>query len=259
VSVAKHARRISPRVWFYFKFLRYKFYNGEPEIWLVRRLPIDGKLAIDIGASIGLFSRALAKSAARVIAFEANPRVAEFTAQVASRNVEVKNVALSSKHGETTLRIPIDRRKNTVDDLATIEPTNALYCEPTITETVQTRKLDDYDYSDCAFIKIDVEGHEDAVLEGAMRLIERNRPILMIELVDIFKPGIVGRVVERLSNFDYSAYKFLDGCLRPLTRLETPTHSHVNHNFIFLPNGTNVPNLSLWDRLAIAMRLRFGR
>ena len=52
MGFARHVRRVSPRLWFYFKFLRYKFYNGEPEsgqygiCW--PRPP-----AIDVGSSIG--------------------------------------------------------------------------------------------------------------------------------------------------------------------------------------------------------------
>ena len=223
MGIAKHVRRISPRVWFYFKFLRYKFYNGEPEIWLVRHFLTKDKLAIDVGASIGLYSRELAKSAGRVIAFEANARVAEFARLVVPPNVEVENFALSSAKGEMTLRIPTDRRKDTIDDLATIEPKNTLQSDAIMTETVPTTKLDEYGYSDCAFIKIDVEGHEELVLEGAWRLIERNRPVLMIELDNRFNPGIVGRVSERLSRVDYSAYQLLGGCLRAL-RNDLPAH-----------------------------------
>ncbi len=134
----------SVSVLIYFKSLRYKYYNGEPEIWIMRDLPPKRNLAIDVGSSIGIYSRELAKHAARVVAFEANPRVAKFARMVAPSNVAVENVALSSATGETTLRIPINRRNNTVDDLATIEPENPLESEAIVTEKVATRRLDDY-------------------------------------------------------------------------------------------------------------------
>jgi FkbM family methyltransferase len=231
MSIARQVRRISPRTWFYFKSLRYKYYNGEPEIWIVRDLLPKGKLAIDVGSSIGIYSQELAKHASRVVAFEANPRVAKFARMVAPSNVAVENVALSSATGETTLRIPINRRNNAIDDLGTIEPKNSLQSEIIVTEKVATRRLDDYAFPGCDFLKIDVEGHEEAVLDGAARLIDAQRPVIMIELDDRFNPGIINRVRERLKNFQYSGYRFFNGSLRRLD----DSGPDENHNFIFIP------------------------
>jgi FkbM family methyltransferase len=259
MSIAQHVRRISPRTWILFKALRYKFYNGPPEIWLVRHCVRKGALAVDIGASIGLYSRELAKSAARVIAFEANPRVAEFVRSIAPPNVTVESIALSSTSGEMTLRIPINQRNNTIDDLATVEPRNTLQAGPVITQTVIARRLDDYGYADCGFIKIDVEGHEEAVLEGGLRLIERCHPILMIELDDRFNPGIVRRVRERLSVLGYSAFEFRDGVLHALGQADSPDHPDVSPNVLFVPDKTKLPVMSGWHRLGCTIRSRLGR
>ena len=49
-------------------------------------------------------------------------------------------------------------------------------------------KLDDIDYQDrVSLIKIDVEGHELKVLNGAKNLILSNKPILVVECEDSFK------------------------------------------------------------------------
>ena len=235
MGFARHVRRVSPRLWFYFKFLRYKFYNGEPEIWAIRYLLADGKLAIDVGSSIGLYSRELAKYATKVVAFEANPRVAAFAELVAPRNVEVLNVALSSTDGETALRIPLNRRNNTIDDLATIESNNPLPFDRVVSEKVVMKRLDDYGFSDCGFVKIDVEGHEEAVLDGAMYLIETQRPIMMIELDDRFNVGIVSRVTKRLSDLCYAVYLLHGGRLQP-ANFDPLVHSNIGRNFIFVPD-----------------------
>jgi FkbM family methyltransferase len=235
MGFATYVRRVNPRLWFYFKFLRYKFYKGEPEIHCVRHLLIKGKLAIDVGCSIGLYARELAKYSAKVVAFEANPRVAEFARLVAPQNVEVVNIGLSSVDGETLMRIPLNRRNNTTDELATIEPNNDLHASPILTEKVQTKRLDGFGYSGCGFIKIDVEGHEEAVLDGAMHLIETQRPVLMIELDDRFNAGIIDRVVERLRGLFYGIYLIFDGQLRPLADLDPLIHSKIGLNFIFIP------------------------
>lgn len=234
MGVAKHVRRFAPRTWFYFRCLRYKFYKGEPEIWLIGHFLPRGKLALDIGSSIGIFSREMAKYANRVVAFEANPSVAAFARRIAPRGVEVVNVALSSTDGKTTLRIPVNRRNDTVDDLATIEPTNPLSCDHVVAKEVTVTQLDAFHFNNCGFIKIDTEGHEEAVLAGTMHLIETQRPIMMVELNESFNPGIFARVTERLSRLGYSAYA-LSGT-RLYTATEAAPHGQVEtYNFIFLP------------------------
>lgn len=258
MNLAKQVRKLSPRTWFRFKLLRYKYYNGEREIWLVRHLPVEGKLAIDVGASIGLYARELARYAAQVIAFEANPRVAEFARHVLPSNVEVKSIALSRASGETTLRVPLNGRKNTVDELGTIEQSNVLPFDTLIIEKIETRKLDDYGYQNCGFIKIDVEGHEEAVLDGAMHLIERQKPILMIEIIERFNPGSFRRITERLSALDYKAYHFFRGHLQPVTS-GSQGNLDLELNCLLVPDGIALPRLAYWERLASEIRSILGR
>jgi FkbM family methyltransferase len=234
MGVTRHVRRIAPRAWFYGKCLRYKFYNGAAEIGLVRHLVAGDKLALDVGCSIGIYAREMAKYATKVVAFEANPSVAAFARRVAPRNVEVVNLALSSAAGRMQLRIPVGRRDSTIDDLATIEPKNTLNCDRIIAHEVAAKPLDDFGFADCGFIKIDVEGHEEAVLEGGRRLIETQRPILMIELYDQFNPGITARVLERICRLAYAAYAPAAGGLRPITGLGSGGGSS-DINFIFVP------------------------
>ena len=237
MSIARQVRQISPRTWFYFKSLRYKYYNGEPEIWIVRDLLSKRNLAIDIGASIANLLRTNWPSTPPGSShLRPTPGSRQFARQVAPSNVVVENVALSSATGETTLRIPINRRNNTIDDLATIEPKNALQSEIIVTEPVATRRLDDYGFSGCDFIKIDVEGHEEAVLDGGVRLIDAQRPVIMIELDDRFNPGIIERVSGRLKGLQYSGYRLFDGCLHRLDDAAPKRQSEAGHNFIFLPD-----------------------
>ena len=235
MGVAKHVRRFAPRLWFYFRCLRYKFYKGEPEIWLIAQLVPSGKLAVDVGSSIGIFSREMAKRANRVVAFEANPSVAAFARRVAPRRVETINLALSSTDGTATLRIPLSRRSDTMDDLATIEPKNPLSFDRVVEKVVRATQLDAFDFADCGFIKIDTEGHEEAVLAGAMNLITAQRPIMLIELDETFNPNIFARVTERLSQLAYSAYALSGTRLRPATAADAQGQAI---SFIFLPAET---------------------
>ena len=161
-------KHYAPRAWFRFKFLKYKYLKrGEPEIHLIRHLVAPGTTAIDIGCSIGIYAAEMARYANKVIAFEANPAVAQFARAVAPRNVEVVNVALSSAPGRATLKIPRNPKGATIDELATIEPGNPLHGGDAATTEIEMKRLDDFAIANCSFIKIDVEGHEEAVLDGA--------------------------------------------------------------------------------------------
>ena len=254
MAFTTHVRRLSPRLWFAFKFLRYKHWRGEPEIRILGQMVPRGRMAIDAGASIGLYSRALAALTPKVIAFEANPAVARFAAAVAPANVEVVNVALSRSEGTATLRIPRNARGRTADDLASVEPNNALTGDSYASVEVTTRRLDSFGFSNCGFIKIDVEGHEEAVLDGAEALIAGQHPTLMIELEDSFNPGAIARVTGRLARLGYDGFFLSRHGLRPIGEFRPEHHQDRAAllaqsrrkrrrpdyvvNFFFVPRGT---------------------
>jgi FkbM family methyltransferase len=49
--------------------------------------------------------------------------------------------------------------------------------------TVQVETLDSYNFQDVGFIKVDVEGYEKFVLEGALQLVQQSRPTIQLEIV----------------------------------------------------------------------------
>jgi FkbM family methyltransferase len=234
-----------PQVWFRFKFIKYKYLGrGEPELRLIRHLIEPGTTAIDVGASIGMYSAEMARYAVRVLAFEANPDVAAFTRVVAAHNVEVINVALSSQAGRTTLTMPVNRKGYATTELATIERKRQVGADNPVSIEVETRRLDDFPVSDCGFIKIDVEGHEEAVLEGASSVIATRRPILMVELVESYNPGVIARLRERYAALSYDCLFFSQGALRPVIEFDAardqdlaalPGGRAFIANFFFIP------------------------
>jgi FkbM family methyltransferase len=230
-----------PRVWFGVRFVKYKYLGrGEPELRLVRHFIAPGSTAIDVGSSIGLFSAEMARHAAKVLAFEPNPAIAAFTRRVAARNVEVVNVALSSKPGRATLSMPTNRRGHGVTELAGI---GRAQTGESIAIDVETKRLDDFDVRDCSFIKIDVEGHEEEVLDGAAALIARERPALMIELVEAFNPGVVARVSARYAAMSYDGFFLSEGTLRPITEFDAARDQGTHDreyiaNLMFIPAET---------------------
>ena len=214
-----------PRVWFRFKFLKYKYRGrGEPELALIRHLVEPGTTALDVGASIGLYAAEMARTAGKVIAFEANPQSAAFARGVAARNVAVVNVALSSRAGRATLEIPLNAAGRGIDELATIETGNPLHAGATASVEVEMKRLDDFAITNCSFIKIDVEGHEEAVLDGASGLIAAQRPVLMIEVNEDGNAGAVARIADRLAALGYRGVFLSHGTLHPIDEFDSVRH-----------------------------------
>ena len=74
-------------------------------------------------------------------------------------------------------------------------------------ETVEVKTLDSYNFTNVGFIKIDVEGYEKFVLEGAVNTIANNRPTLQLEIVPSqckrFKYSAID-LIEWIRSWDYS-------------------------------------------------------
>lgn len=184
---------------------------------LEREVPFANKImkilrgtAIDIGANNGLYTLMLSNAANRIIAFEANPDLAELLRSVSPSNVQIENCAISDTPGSLNLKIPrIAGIQNT--GMATVSPSNTFDTQSvdSIDEiSVQAITLDDYvrnkNIHDISFIKIDVEGFEKEVLDGAMQIIKTEQPILLIETEIRHKADVTG-LFKVLEDIGYSA------------------------------------------------------
>ena len=81
-------------------------------------------------------------------------------------------------------------------------------------ELVQLHKLDSYNFENISLIKIDVQGYESKVLLGAKETINKNRPIIFIEVEEdqLMRYGETEEsVISILSDFGYSTKRFNEG------------------------------------------------
>jgi FkbM family methyltransferase len=82
---------------------------------------------------------------------------------------------------------------------------------------VPQHTLDSYNFKDVDIIKIDVEGYELQVLEGAVNTIAQNRPIVQIECVEI-QPRAFGKTINDLMDYFTSknyVITLADGTIMP--------------------------------------------
>lgn len=259
--VSRLARAVGPRAEFELHLLRMRRYGWlEREWYLLDLLCRPGGTALDVGANAGIYASALSRIARQVIAFEANPELAAKLLPKLRRNVIVRSVALSNTAGRATLRIPISDRSE-IDGLATLEQLDDPFLQvpqrggdTRIREMViETCILDSLALDDVSFIKIDVEGHEFAVVEGGRATIERNRPVVLVETQKITNPHEPERIFGFFGGIGYQGIFFRSGLATNVAEFRPerdqagdPRDPRYVNNFIFLPEA---PAPSLVERL----------
>jgi FkbM family methyltransferase len=218
----------------------------EPELALLPTLCRKDAMSIDIGANIGLYTYYLPRYSGTVVAFEPLLQMQKrLTKFLKGYRASVYAVALSDRQGECEIRFP---RGNPA--WATIDPDNTLALAGRTefeSHRVPMRRLDDYQFHDVGFIKIDVEGHEELVLHGGSKTITRSRPNLLIEIEERHKQGAIDRVTTFLTSMGYRGYFWDADKMNPMEhfdlRRDQPIHNvglsgkrgrYIN-NFIFLP------------------------
>jgi FkbM family methyltransferase len=179
-----------------------------------------------------------------VEAFEPNPVCARTLTACGARNITSHTVGLSSREGEFALYVPLSGKKLITSYGSFVEPTGGVDYHAL---TVPVRRLDDYAFTEVDFIKIDVEGHELAVIRGATETIEREHPVLMIEIEQRhLRECAIGDVFQEILALGYSGSFFLKGRHHDITDFSVESHqlAHVSkpesqsyiNNFFFFPN-----------------------
>jgi FkbM family methyltransferase len=154
----------------------------------------DGVVAIDCGANIGVHTVewAIAMTGwGRVVAIEAQERVYYALAgNIAINNcfnASAIHAAVASQSGVMKMPQPDYFQASTLGSLELRQGPRTEFIGQQIdysdAAAVQIRAvaLDDLDFDRVDLIKIDVEGMEIDALDGAKRLIEKHRPIVLVE------------------------------------------------------------------------------
>lgn len=234
-------------------------YYAEPELRLLPALCAPGEAAYDIGANSGIYTFWLCRTAERVTAFEPNPKLVsllkdKFAPLIASGRLRVEGCALSDADGSILLHVPQSSALASVE--AGAVDTHGQAVEAV---TVPRLTLDRFDQGPVGFLKIDVEGHEAAVIGGGLRLIGRDRPNLLIEAEERHNPGALTKLRTLLDPLGYRGYFVLSDRLCALDGFDPERHqaraalneagTHRRKGSIYINNFIFVARDGAADRL----------
>jgi len=230
---------IPPRLYYGLRARR-ELRRGEAELRILPFLVDPTRTAVDAGANKGVYTYWLERLAQHVHAYEPNPKMLNILKSGVGPKATVHHAALSDQAGEFALRIPKTAKGRYSNQGASLnhDKVGDRYGEV----TVQTRRLDDEPIDNIGFLKIDVEGHEMAVLDGALKTIERDRPTLLIEMEQQHTGRPIEDDLKRVMNLGYRMVFLHRGILNcgdrfnPITHhTNAPTRADYIFNFIFVP------------------------
>lgn len=245
--------------WLYWRLLAWKVGIVEQEMKLLPALCDPDRVSIDVGASGGGYTVNLLNLSKACVAFEPIPWSAKALREKlyfpGLQNLRIEAVALSDGSGEAVFKIPVsDAGRSTLAETNPVEELGDVQYIP-----IQRRQLDEYEFPTAVgLIKIDVEGHEEAVLRGARKLLMRDHPALIIEIESRHNPGSIERVKELLNQFGYKGYFLRGDNLYSIANFDEKRDQNPNdlksnpnwrnvyiNNFIFVTES-HLPRLKKW-------------
>jgi len=136
---------------------------------------------VDVGANIGTHTVGFSKLSASSVSFEPNSLVAAILRlnirlnQV--QNAQVLELALSNRVQTKWLSVPHANHGNASIEFAQNDQDR----HELTTSTLDTELSGKFSASDALLIKVDVEGHELEVLQGAKSLLENHKCVVVVE------------------------------------------------------------------------------
>ena len=192
----------------YFKFLRPLRNQRDINLYLLRNYKFE--LAIDVGANKGLYSLELEKISNEVIIFEPLKKMFKDLEILLKKKTKKFNYALGNSFSNKKIKIPIlsgslsygrasltNKFKKYKSKIIKVRKLDYLSKKKKIYKN--NKKVD--------FIKIDVEGYELNVIQGAKNLIKRDKPIILIELeLRILGNKKIKRIFNFFNKLNYNVY-----------------------------------------------------
>ena len=169
----------------------------------------SGVVFIDCGANLGVFTLEASKFMkdwGKVYSFEPQKQIYNAMVQTLKLNncinVEIYNSALGSKN--SFIKVPdLDYSKNSnfgsleLDEDSSSARINNKKITNLNYSDISLKKLDSFNFNRVDFIKIDVEGMEDKILNGATQIIQDYSPIILFEHIKSNKTEISNFLINQ--------------------------------------------------------------
>ena len=218
------------RLKFVYRGYRYRYRLDPREIKYIQEQLNQGEIAADIGAHKGGYLYWLSKqvgSTGKIYAFEPQPNLFSYLKKMQQfalpANVTLENLGLSSTEGVLDFYIP---------EQGGLSSPGATFNAQKIKEEdcrviqVKTTTLDTYftDKTPPSLLKIDVEGHELEVFEGAKQLLATKRPKILVECEQRHLSFPIEKVFEFLLDLNYKGHFVHRNSLKPLSSFSLTEH-----------------------------------
>lgn len=214
LPLSERLTMLLPPALYYRRRIAREIRTGEPELGALAQLVGRGGTAIDVGANQGFYAFALSGIADRVVAFEPNPDYAMFARRMLRGRAEVFEMALSDRRGRGLFYVPLADDGSALHFAGSLKKTHGQFNENR-TYDVEIFTLDDVArnsaIADVRFIKVDVEGSEREVLDGAREIIARDHPVILLELLAGTHPDPGAYAQAICESFGYDAVIFQRG------------------------------------------------
>lgn len=233
---------------FLWRAFKARWRDQRAELSIIRDHIRPGDTVCDVGAHKGNYTYWLARwvgNSGRVLAFEPQPSLAAYLRQtIPSHNVVIEQKALWSETGALDLFVPVPNSPG-----ASLVATTDRSDGPRL--QVPVVALDDYLPREqrVSLLKVDAEGAELAIFQGAWRVLRESRPLLVFECENRHLPhGSVEDVFAFLAECGYEGYFFSPDGVRPLSAFNADIHQSQGgprfwdkadycNNFLFRPRS----------------------
>ena len=212
------------------------------------------KAFLDVGAHKGVYCLAALGHYREIIGVEPFPPMARYLQAGLAGKARIMHMALSNRQGSLPLRVPL-RGGTSVPSIASLEPgTGPTHDYKEV--MVEVGRVDDLDVASLGLVKIDVEGHELEVVEGARERLQRDQPPLIVEIEEGRRPGASGRVLTLLQDLGYEAFFLQAGRLEVLgsRRITDVQGEKLAGRGAYIYNFVFVHQLDGWTRSRLRER-----